>query len=135
MITVVYVNCMWYVIFNVSLNNFGFARHRIRYHDDKWTNLFNFHILIFQYLCKHCYGSFWNCWWNFHKWNKVLKKTCLLTSSKELINTTNNSDFAAFEDLSTRRGLSADIWILFSGCCKRNELKVYEICKRCFVRF
>ena len=34
-------------------------------------------------------------------------KTCLLNSSKELINTPNISDFAAFEDLSTKKGLSA----------------------------
>ena len=48
-------------------------------------------------------------------------KTCLVTSSKELINIPNISDFAAFEDLSTKRSLSADLWIFPSGCCKRNE--------------
>ena len=36
-------------------------------------------------------------------------KTCLVTSSKELINIPNISDFAAFEDLSTKRSLSADL--------------------------
>ena len=39
-------------------------------------------------------------------------KTCLVTLSKELINIPNISDFAAFEDLSTKRSLPADLWIL-----------------------
>ena len=57
---------------------------------------------------------------NFTNKRKSLK-TCLVTSAKELINIPNISDFAAFEDLSTKRSLLADLWILSSGCCKTNE--------------
>ena len=48
-------------------------------------------------------------------------ETFLVTSSKELINIPNIFDFAAFENLSTKRSLSEDLWILSSGCYKRNE--------------
>ena len=48
-------------------------------------------------------------------------KTSLLTSSKELINILNISDFAACEDLSTKRSLSANLWILSSGFCEINK--------------
>ena len=45
---------------------------------------------------------------NFTNKRKSLK-TCLVTSAKELINIPNISDFAAFEDLSTKRSLLADL--------------------------
>ena len=34
-ISVVYVNCMWLITFDALLNNFGFARCGIRYHEEK----------------------------------------------------------------------------------------------------
>ena len=71
--------------------------------------------------------------------NKISSlKTCFPTSSKELINTPNISDFAAIEDLSTERSFSADFEFSLLVATKEMGqwgIKVYKICKRCFVRF
>ena len=48
-------------------------------------------------------------------------KICLLHLLKELTNAPNFSEFTVFEDLSTKRRLSVDLWIFSSGCYKRNE--------------
>ena len=61
-------------------------------------------------------------------------KTCFPTSSKELITTPNISDFAAFENEGFQQIFEFSLLVAAKEMGQWG-IKVYEICKRCFVRF